>query len=354
MSLRFTFLSILLIVVFKTSSAQSVTNGTFASSGTGWGCAPEASNFETTYGGSVGTNRVAETDNAAGLCQTITGFVIGSLYSVSIDCSRRTGGCPSPNPTPMLVTITGGGTPLSTTISRSNATFALTTSTSTFTATATSQTLTLAKGAGFGTGTCGMIVDNIVITLVSALPVELVNFSANLNVDKVDLAWTTSSETNNDFFTIQKSRDAQNFEDLFQVDGAGQSTSHISYFDIDRNPFVGISYYRLKQTDFNGNKSYSNIVPVEYHPNGEASINLFPNPSNESGTSYLELNQFGEQEVLVVLRDVLGKELYTKVLITKSNNELVAINQDGNLPIGTYLITASSNNKIYSKRLIVK
>ncbi|MBL0329614.1 MAG: T9SS type A sorting domain-containing protein [Bacteroidetes bacterium] len=192
------------------------------------------------------------------------------------------------------------------------------------------------------------------VNCATALPMELLSFDAHLNADKVEVTWTTASETNNDYFTIQKSKDAQIFEDLFQVDGAGNSTSIINYFDMDRSPYEGLSYYRLAQTDYNGFVSHSNIVPVEYHPNGESSINLFPNPLDESAISYLELNQFGEQEVLVVLRDVLGKELFTKVIITKSNNELVAINQDGNLPKGAYLITASSNNKIYSKRLIVK
>jgi hypothetical protein len=192
------------------------------------------------------------------------------------------------------------------------------------------------------------------ITCLTALPIELVSFTAHLNSDKVDLAWTTATEKNNDYFTIQRSKDAQNFEDLFQVDGSGNSTSILNYFDIDRSPYEGLSYYRLAQTDFNGFISHSNIVPIDYNPNGESSIDLFPNPSDESSISYLELNQFGEQEVLVVLRDVLGKELFTKVVVTKSNNELVSLNQDGNLPKGAYLITASSNNKIYSKRLIVK
>ena len=189
---------------------------------------------------------------------------------------------------------------------------------------------------------------------ISPLPVELLNFSAHLNNDKVDVAWTTATEINNDYFTIQKSRDGQIFEDFLKVDGAGNSTSIISYFEIDQSPYRGISYYRLMQTDFNGHIRYSNIVPVENNPDGDPTISLFPNPAESNSPAYLELNQFEGQEVLVVLRDIQGREVYSKVIITLSNNELVALNQEGNLSKGTYLITASSANKLYSKKLIVK
>lgn len=188
----------------------------------------------------------------------------------------------------------------------------------------------------------------------SPLPIELLSFTAYLNNDKVDLAWSTASERNNDFFNIEKSRDGRNFEEVMKVDGAGNSTTIINYFEIDQSPFTGISYYRLRQTDFNGELTYSNIVPVEYNPTGDPSISLFPNPTDTDSQAYLELNYFEGQEVLVVLRDIQGREVYSKVVITMSNNELVALNQDGLLSKGTYLITASSANKLYSKRLIVK
>lgn len=188
----------------------------------------------------------------------------------------------------------------------------------------------------------------------SPLPIELMFFTAHLNNDKVDLAWSTTSEKNNDYFTIQKSKDAIIFEDVAIVQGAGNSTTLINYFEIDLSPLLGISYYRLMQTDFNGQTSYSNIVPVEYNPSGDPSISLFPNPTYSNSRSYLELNRFDGQEVLVVLRDIQGREIYSKVVVTVFNNEIVALNENELLSKGTYLITACSANKLYSKRLIVK
>ena len=192
------------------------------------------------------------------------------------------------------------------------------------------------------------------VDCLTALPIELLAFTAHLNTNQVDLTWITATETNNDYFTIQKSKDVQIFEDVFVVDGAGNSSTIINYFDIDKSPYTGIAYYRLKQTDFAGHVSYSNIVPIEYNPNGESSISLFPNPVDANTQAYLELNQFEGQEILVVLRDVTGREIYSKIVVTQSNNELVALNQDGKLAKGVYLITASSSNKLYSKKLIVK
>lgn len=194
----------------------------------------------------------------------------------------------------------------------------------------------------------------ILSALASPLPIELLNFTANLNGNNVALIWATASEINNDFFTVEKSRDGQNFVKAFNVDGAGNSTATIEYVDIDRDPYIGTSYYRLKQTDFDGKSSYSNIVPVEYNPDSDPGISLFPNPSDEGTTTYLSLNQLEGQEVLVVLRDIAGRELFSKVMIIGSNSELIAIDQQGTLAKGSYIITATNANKIYNKKLIIK
>ena len=188
----------------------------------------------------------------------------------------------------------------------------------------------------------------------TVLPIELLNFNAIVNSEIVEVSWTSASELNNDYFTIEKSKDGLIFSEVILVDGAGNSTSIVEYFDTDRNPYEGISYYRLKQTDYNGKTSFSNIVPVEYHSNGESSISLFPNPVQENTASYISLSQLEGKEVLVVLRDIAGNEIYSKVVISTSNNEIVAIDQEGKLAKGTYLVTASSANKLYSKKLIVK
>lgn len=96
----------------------------------------------------------------------------------------------------------------------------------------------------------------------SALPIELIYFNATPNQKTVDLTWATASELNNDFFTVERSIDGLTWEPVLTVNGAGTTNQRTNYRDIDTRPAAGLSYYRLKQTDFDGKWSYSNIQSV--------------------------------------------------------------------------------------------
>ena len=97
------------------------------------------------------------------------------------------------------------------------------------------------------------------------LPVELLNFDARVvrNQTAVSLEWETATELNNDYFTLERSADGFAWEILGTKDGAGTSVKSIFYDFIDENPLAGISYYRLKQTDFDGAYEYFDIRAVE-------------------------------------------------------------------------------------------
>lgn len=112
------------------------------------------------------------------------------------------------------------------------------------------------------------------------LPIELLEFKAIINNNLVEINWTTLTELNNDFFTIERSIDGLTFESIKTINGAGNSLSVINYVAVDEKPFTGTSYYRLKQTDFNGSYSYSNIESV-YFTNID-DFDVYPNP-NTSG-----------------------------------------------------------------------
>lgn len=189
---------------------------------------------------------------------------------------------------------------------------------------------------------------------VTPLPIELINFSANQNEDKVDLYWTTATEINNDYFTIEKTKDFVNYESVSTIDGADNSTTIINYQTKDNTPYRGISYYRLKQTDFNGDYTYSPLVAVDFKSNTEFSFDLYPNPSSGDNVNLL-LNGSKDQEVLVVVYDINGKESYSKVVITSDDGgNVYAIDPSNKLSPGVYLVTATSNQSIFSKRMIVK
>jgi hypothetical protein len=84
----------------------------------------------------------------------------------------------------------------------------------------------------------------------------------------------------NGYFTIEKSRNAEDWQIVNTVETAGNSTQPVSYTNIDENPYAGISYYRLKQTDFDGQYSYSAVRLVNIDDFKSSPINVYPNPSN--------------------------------------------------------------------------
>jgi hypothetical protein len=186
----------------------------------------------------------------------------------------------------------------------------------------------------------------------NSLPIELLSFTAVPNNERVDIKWSTSTETNNDYFTIEKSKDGRNFTKLIDVKGAGNSTSLKEYFDIDPEPYVGTSYYRLKQTDKNGAYKYFYMIPVTF--NGNKNITLFPNPIGKGEPINIKVTGYPSEEVLVVLRDMSGKEFSSKVLVTEESDHIFSVSTLTEIPAGVYMVVASSNNKIYSYKLVVQ
>lgn len=127
-------------------------------------------------------------------------------------------------------------------------------------------------------------------TSPTVLPVTLLSFNAKA-VEKegeygVVLSWRTSSEINNDYFTVERSKDGVEFEELFNMPGAGNSNDINNYVSVDEDPFKGVSYYRLKQTDFDGKVEYFDMVAVDI--SNITNLKLYPNPVNSFLTLSLE------------------------------------------------------------------
>jgi len=97
-----------------------------------------------------------------------------------------------------------------------------------------------------------------------ALPVELLKFAASPQNNTVKLDWTTASEINNDYFSIERSKNAVDFEQIQTIQGAGNSRILLEYSAFDFHPLSGKSYYRLRQTDFDGKSTVSKMVSVDF------------------------------------------------------------------------------------------
>ncbi len=113
-----------------------------------------------------------------------------------------------------------------------------------------------------------------------SLPVSLISFDANQNEQNVNLEWKTATEINNDYFTLEKSSDGINFALLDTINGSGTSSTLLSYYFLDGNPLPGVSYYRLKQTDFNGQTNILKTVSVNFE--GLEIISTYPNPADNN------------------------------------------------------------------------
>jgi hypothetical protein len=118
----------------------------------------------------------------------------------------------------------------------------------------------------------------------SLLPVELVDFTATWDNQTVVLDWLTASELNNSHFTVERlDPDSADFKEITRVNGMGTSPTGKAYQFIDQHPAPGQLYYRLKQTDFDGTFTYSQVVTV-YNPFVEEKFRLYPNPAPAGST----------------------------------------------------------------------
>jgi hypothetical protein len=139
----------------------------------------------------------------------------------------------------------------------------------------------------------------------TALPVVLIQFSG----EKVDednlLTWKTATEHNNDYFTLERSTDGFIFEAIATIAAAGNSTTEKLYSQFDIDPFRGVNYYRLKQTDINGSFSYSNTISLSRDYMESSVSELFPNPT--STDINFEFNAQKATEIEVQLLDNSGR-----------------------------------------------
>jgi len=172
----------------------------------------------------------------------------------------------------------------------------------------------------------------------SPLPVELTNFKVELIGEDVEIVWTTATEINNDYFTIEKSTDAINFEEVDEVPGAGNSQTTLNYDYLDNNVLDGVSYYRLKQTDFNGEFKYYAALPVDNGSEGETLKinNVKPNPFTNKFTIEIESGKSGLANF--ILMDISGNQIdASQINIDEGTTEFTYAN-GSKLVSGTYII----------------
>jgi hypothetical protein len=187
---------------------------------------------------------------------------------------------------------------------------------------------------------------------ITPLPIELLEFSGVNLGNHNQLKWVTSSERDNDYFTLERSSNGWDFETLSIVPGAGNSNTMLNYIQYDYSPYNPITYYRLKQTDYDGMSQTSHTIALT--TNDESGIqfsNLFPNPSQES-TSFSYLGDKKIDQLQIKLYNQTGQVVRIIDFNEISSNQVMTIDLSG-LAMGVYNVHISSGSTQELKRLTV-
>lgn len=190
------------------------------------------------------------------------------------------------------------------------------------------------------TGTDGPLTGPLVIGIV--LPIELTFFNAESNGAMIDFTWQTASENNNDFFTIEGSTDGFSWNEMARITGVGTTQEEQNYSYESAN-YEKYSYFRLKQTDFDGEFAYSDLVAVQI---ARDIMKIYPNPNNGASVNIeLPSKQSGVLQIL----HADGRIAFS----IEFNNTQELHLSDLNLRTGSYLIQIQQADHLAIERLVV-
>lgn len=184
------------------------------------------------------------------------------------------------------------------------------------------------------------------------LPVELVYFKAILDDNQVMLKWQTATETNNDYFTIEKSSNGSEFEEVARIKGAGYSSDYINYSFTDDRPYFGTSYYRLKQTDYDWQFTYSKIQSVNFEMDFATTLSIYPNPVLDKSFT-LEMDQPICQDLRIEIEDLSGKLISAQELCVDYARRIELTLPERPVS-GIYVVTVSCEQFSAMKKVIFK
>ncbi|NME70153.1 T9SS type A sorting domain-containing protein [Flammeovirga aprica] len=179
----------------------------------------------------------------------------------------------------------------------------------------------------------------------SELPIELSYFEVSIKESKVKLEWQTSTEIDNHFFTIERSQNRKNWEIVKEVQGAGNSNSPLNYKAFDPSPLPATSFYRLKQTDFDGAYTYFSIKQIYNDEATEDWVHLYPNPASD------QIRIRGNERELqnIVLFDVIGNNMGRQLFLLSDmpTEKVINISQ---LRKGIYLLKSRTKTTRFIKQ----
>jgi hypothetical protein len=205
-----------------------------------------------------------------------------------------------------------------------------------------------------GSTICNEFSPYILTSSTNPLPIELLSFNAKCNNDVVTINWSTASETNNEYFTIERSNDGVTWVTLTTLPGAGNSNTTLYYSYTDNNPLPGTSYYRLKQTDFSGQSVTFDPVTVSCSDANSENTGItliYPNPAvNEV---FVKINCLENSNGQLIVYNTIGQKIIEQQLTLLNGENVYTIDISG-FAEGIYPITFNNEQGVSCTRKIIK
>lgn len=190
----------------------------------------------------------------------------------------------------------------------------------------------------------------IIVYWVIPLPIEITEFTATAQNDQISLQWTTISEMNNAFFTLEKSLNGIHYEQLATIAGAGNSTETLKYTFTDEHPEYGMNYYQLKQTDYNGDTQFAGTAVALNSTATE--FNVFPNPVHQSMQLVLPYNTTGQS--MATIYNSAGQVVGEKMITEDYSAGMPILIETANLLPGLYLLRVVDGQQYIMQQQFIK
>lgn len=206
---------------------------------------------------------------------------------------------------------------------------------------------------GNGTGAQPVVYTYTIEDDDTVLPVELISFDATKENNTVSLDWKTASEIDNDFFSVERSSNGVDFFEIGQVVGNGTTNELQQYDFVDKSPLNGVSYYRLRQVDYDGAFEYSNVADVSIALANFA-FNVYPNPI-EDNRAIVEMRNVGEGDASIRVYNSVGKVVLNKTVALNPNQALkYDLAFERNTPTGIYIVEVRSGQNRYIRKVVIQ
>ncbi len=159
---------------------------------------------------------------------------------------------------------------------------------------------------------------SLVVLMPNALPIDLLSFTGECLPNQIRLNWETASESNNDYFSVERSSDGINWTEIGTINAAGNATSSRKYFLDDVNKYSEISYYKLIQHDFSGVSRSFSPISVKNCFTDNVLLPIFPNPAHNAIN--INFNGDSEQVTNTAIFDLFGRQIYQSAIYQSAVN----------------------------------